>query len=101
MPNNTMTPPRPSEAYWLIVKSESGRTQVLTVAPDGQGEALAIFGFEEEAKILSLGRLGAEWRLRETTAGELIRMLLGPSRASGSWPSTRCRKLSPGGWLAW
>lgn len=81
MSNNMMTPsPRPLEAYWLIVRSEAGRTQGLTVDPDGPGEALAVFGFEEEARI-SLGVLGAGWQLRETTAGELIQILLGPSCA--------------------
>lgn len=56
---------------------------MLTVAPDDLGETLAVFGFEEEAKIFSLGRLGAEWRLTETTAGDLIRMLLGPCAGVG------------------
>ena len=83
MPNNTMTPPRPLEAYWLIVKSEAGQAEVLTVDPDGLGEALAIFSFEEEASIFSLGALGARWRLREITARELIQMLLGPCAGVG------------------
>lgn len=98
MPNNMMTP-RPLEAYWLFVRSEGGRTQVLTVDRDGRGEALAVFGFEEEARLFSLGALGAGWRLTETTAGELIRILLGPSCASvGSvaldpWPEIVCRGM--------
>ncbi len=63
--NSTMTPPvRPLEAYWLIVKSEVGRKEVLTVGLDGRGGALAVFGFEEEAEMFSLGIMGTGWRLR-------------------------------------
>lgn len=51
--------------------------------PHGLGEALAVFGFEEEAEIFSLGVLRAGWRLRETTVGELILMLLGPCAGVG------------------
>ncbi len=84
MPNSATTPPpRPLETYWLIVKSEAGQTEVLTVDPHGLGEALAVFGFEEEAEIFSLRVLGAGWRLRETTVGELIQMLLGPYAGVG------------------
>ncbi len=58
--NNTMTlPARPLEAYWLIVKSEAGRKEMLKVELDGWGGALAVFGFEEEAEMFSLGILGA------------------------------------------
>lgn len=83
MPNNTMTPTRPPESYWLIVKGEAGRTRVLTVDPNGLEEALAVFGFEEEARIFLLGGSGAGWRLRETTAGELISVLYGPCAGVG------------------
>ncbi len=59
--NNTMTPPaRPLEAYWLIVKSEAGRKEMLKVELDGWGGALAVFGFEEEAEMFSLGILGGK-----------------------------------------
>lgn len=73
------TLPRPPDAYWLLVRSEAGRTEALTVDLDGRGEALAVFSFEEEVGLFSLWASGGEWRPRETPVGELIEMLLGPS----------------------
>lgn len=52
--------------------------EALTIDLDGQGKALAVFGFEEEAGMFSLWALGDEWRLRETTARELVGMLSEP-----------------------
>lgn len=80
MQKDTMvtTLPRPPDSYWLLVNNETGRMEVLTMDLDGRGEALAVFGFEEEAGMFALWALGEGWRLRETTAGELVEMLSGP-----------------------
>jgi hypothetical protein len=53
----------------------------LTVDPDGDGGFLAVFSFKEEAETF-LRLLGDDektgWWSRETTAGELISLLLAP-----------------------
>ena len=65
--------------YWTIVRDDSRRVDVFTVDPDARGEALAVFGFEEEAEMfLCLQEMEAGWQARETTAGELVSMLYGP-----------------------
>lgn len=64
-------------AYWLIVKDEHGPIQVLTLG-SGNGKALPVFSFEEEAQIFVwLGVASDEWRVRRTGAGELISVLYG------------------------
>lgn len=68
---------RPPGAYWLVVKSEAGRTEAQTVDLDGWGKALAVFGFEEEAGMFSLWASGGEWRPKKTTAEALAGMLSG------------------------
>ena len=58
-----------------------GRMSVLTICLGGDGEALAVFGFEEDAEMfLCLRRtaLGERWRVRQTSAGELALVLYGP-----------------------
>ena len=69
---------RPPEAYWLVVRSEAGRTEAQTVDLDGWGKALAVFGFEEEAGMFSLWASEGEWRPKKTTAKALAGMLSGP-----------------------
>src|SRR3954447_15917882 len=64
---------------WLIVEHCNGRMNVLTVTLDGDGEALPVFSFREEAEMyLGLEGCGGGWRAREVTAGELISILYGP-----------------------
>lgn len=64
---------------WLIVEHCHGRMNVLTVTLDGDGEALPVFSFKEEAEMyLELEGWGSSWRAREITAGELISVLYGP-----------------------
>ena len=71
--------PRRSAVFWVIVKKGVGWDEALTVNLETGKEALAVFGFEDEARMfLFLGTLGAGWQLKETTAGELTSMLLGP-----------------------
>jgi hypothetical protein len=64
--------------FWLIVKREPGRIDVLTTNLATGEAALPIFSFEDEARMfLELGALG-DWRVRVTSAGELISVLSGP-----------------------
>ena len=71
-------------AYWLIAKSENGRVEVLTVGLAEGEQALPVFGHEEEAEMfLSLGGAGDGWRVRESTAGELVSVLHGPCARVG------------------
>lgn len=74
----TTAPPRSPEAYWLIVGDEAGRTDALTLDLEGRRVALAVFGFEEEARIFSLRASGEGWRPRKITAGDLAELLSGP-----------------------
>jgi hypothetical protein len=56
---------------------------VLTIDPDGNGGSLPVFSFKEEAQtFLGLSENdqeeGRRWRIRETTPGELVSVLLAP-----------------------
>ena len=70
----------PGSAYWLIAKNENGRLEVLTTGLTGGEEAVPVFSHEEEAEMfLRLWEVGYDgWRVRESTAGELISVLYGP-----------------------
>jgi hypothetical protein len=67
---------------WIITCYRNNRMEVLTVDPDGDGGALPVFSFKEEAKtFLGLSESdqeGRRWRIREATAGELVSVLLAP-----------------------
>lgn len=70
---------RASRPFWLIVKDEPGRIDVLTTNLAAGEEALPVFSFEDEARVFcELGALGNGWRVRETAAGELTSVLCGP-----------------------
>ena len=63
----------------MIANHRFGKIGVLTEDPDGRGEGLPIFRFQEEAEMfLWLQGLGGGWEVRETTAGELVSLLYGP-----------------------
>jgi hypothetical protein len=69
--------------WWIIARERAGgRLEALTVRrPDGpREEALAVFGFAEEAGLyLRLGGLeGDGWRVRESGPGEVASVLLDP-----------------------
>lgn len=65
--------------YWMIVKYETSQLDVLTTNLVGIEEALPVFSFEEEARVFLEHRgLRNPWRVRKTTAGELISVLFGP-----------------------
>jgi len=68
--------------YWVIAKDSKdgfGQPDLLTVDPDGAGEALPVFSFEEEAGMfLWLQRRENGREVRETTPGQLVSILYGP-----------------------
>ncbi|MDP9454201.1 MAG: hypothetical protein M3Q49_02530 [Actinomycetota bacterium] len=75
MPEERETPGAP--AYWLIARRAVIWTDVLTVEVGGE-EALAVFGFEEEAGLFLLFEdAGPGWRVRKTAAEEVIHVLFG------------------------
>jgi hypothetical protein len=66
-------------SYWLVVKDEMSRMEVLTIRRAGREEVLPVFSFEEEARMfLEYGAAGSGWRVRETSPGELASVLFGP-----------------------
>ena len=66
---------------WIITSYQDYRTEVLTIDPDAEEGFLAVFSFEEEADAflhLSVDGEKKEWQSRQTEAGELVSVLLGP-----------------------
>jgi hypothetical protein len=54
--------------------------RALTIDLASGEEALAVFTFEEEAELfLILGRVSESWQIRESSAGEIISLLMGPN----------------------
>jgi hypothetical protein len=82
---------QPGSAYWLIAKNDNGRLEVLTTSLAAGEEALPVFSYEQEAEMfLGLWEAGFDgWRVRESTAGELISVLYGPCA------SVECVTLDP------
>jgi hypothetical protein len=71
----------PKRAHWLIAKHDIRRVDVLTIDLGGDGEALAVFSFQEEAQMFLdfLPAVSGEgWRVRQTSVGELVSVLYGP-----------------------
>jgi hypothetical protein len=68
--------------HWLIVKDRTSGMDVLTLDLGSGQEALAVFGFEEEARMFlelrPTAAPGEGWRVRRTSAGELVSVLYGP-----------------------
>jgi hypothetical protein len=74
---------RPSSRYWLIAKNEKLRNEVLTIDRDGK-ETLPVFSFREEAEMfLWLDGLEGGWRVKESRAGEIVSVLMGPHASAG------------------
>ena len=66
---------------WIIISYQNYRMDALTLDPDSDGGFLAVFSFKEEAEaFLSLleDDQKSDWRSRQTTAGELVSILMGP-----------------------
>ena len=65
---------------WILTSYQHNQIEPLTLDPDGDGGFLPVFSFEEEAQaflqLLGEEGKGTGWRIRETTAGELISVLL-------------------------
>ena len=75
----------------LIARDAGGRSEPLRVDGVHGGEALAVFGHEEEAEMyLEFWAPGDGWRAREIGAGELASVLRGPY-----WPGARRVALDP------
>jgi hypothetical protein len=79
-------PPARRSAWrlWLVAKDGTCSVETLTVECGGH-EALAVFSHEEEAELfLYLGKIGDGWRVRESSAGEVVSLLFGPYAGVGS-----------------
>jgi hypothetical protein len=64
-------------SFWLISTPPQGRMEVLTFDTGGE-TVLPVFSFQEEGEFfLALEASEADWWPRETTAGELVSLLLG------------------------
>ena len=66
---------------WIIISYQNNRMNALTLDPDSDGGFLAVFSFKEEAEaFLSLleDDHNGDWRSRQTAAGELVSILMGP-----------------------
>ena len=72
---------RAGRPHWLITKYDHSKMNALTIPLSGDREALAIFGFEEEAEMFLHFRgaaLDDGWSVRQTSVGELVSVLYGP-----------------------
>ncbi len=75
---------RPASRFWLVAKDGACPMEILTV-DYGDYEALPVFSHEEEAELfLCLGEIGDGWRVRESSAGEIVSLLFGPCAGAGS-----------------
>ncbi len=62
---------------YLIVRNNFHQIEVL-ISPAGGEAALPVFSTEDAARaFLRFGAFGPEWHVRESTAGELISLLVG------------------------
>ena len=70
----------PGSMFWVVFADECRLTCPLTLGLEGGKEALAVFSHREEAEMLLrwFGTAGEGWRIRETSAGEVVSLLYGP-----------------------
>lgn len=74
-------PERRRRRYWVIFSYAGHQMEAFTADLDGLGEALPVFGFEEEAEMfVFLSSLDTRWMVRETSTGELLSILYGMCR---------------------
>ena len=68
-------------SLWLITKNVTNRMDIFTTDPCDDSKALVVFSFEEEAEMFLDLQLAASkdgWKVRQTSAGELVSILYGP-----------------------
>jgi hypothetical protein len=71
--------------HWLIAKHGVSGMDVLTIRLGDGAEALAVFTFEEQARVFvdsRFGASGAGWEPRQTWPGEMTSVLCGPCSAA-------------------
>ena len=70
----------PGSMFWVVFADECRLTCPLTLGLEGGKEALAVFSHQEEADMLLwwFGTVGEGWRIRRTSAGEVVSLLYGP-----------------------
>ncbi|MBA3617291.1 MAG: hypothetical protein M3491_00975 [Actinomycetota bacterium] len=75
---------RPASKWWLLAKDENLGVGML-VADCGGEQALPVFSGEGEAEMFVWlgGAFEDDWRVRETSAGELVSILYGPCAGVG------------------
>jgi hypothetical protein len=68
----------PSRSWYLIARREGNRLEVLTLAGQPRRDILPLFTTAGSARdFLRRGGVGMDWRVRESTAGELVSILAG------------------------
>jgi hypothetical protein len=68
----------PSRSWYLIARREGNRLEVLTLAGQPRRDILPLFTTAGSARgFLRRGSVGGDWRARESTAGELVSILVG------------------------
>jgi hypothetical protein len=68
----------PSRSWYLIARREGNRLEVLTLAGQPRRDILPLFTTAGSAwDFLRRGSVGGDWRARESTAGELVSILVG------------------------
>jgi hypothetical protein len=68
----------PSRSWYLIARREGNRLGVLTLAGQPCRDILPLFTAAGLARdFLRHGGVGEDWRVRESTAGELVSILVG------------------------
>ena len=74
----------PSPTFWLVVRHEKSQMKVLTVDYSGE-QALPVFRGQGEAEMFVWlgGAFEDDWRVRETSSGELVSILFGPCAGVG------------------
>jgi hypothetical protein len=73
-----------SPTFWLVVRHEKRQMKVLTVDYSGE-QALPVFRGQGEAEMFVWlgGAFEDDWRVRETSSGELVSILFGPCAGVG------------------
>ena len=66
----------PSRLRYLIARREGTRLEVLTLSARPRGETLPVFTGAGAARDF-VRNAGGDWRVRESTAGELVSLLVG------------------------